>query len=202
MTGYVQGVLYNGLARYQEAMVAARAGMDHDGYNFTGLSLVEHIEAAVHCGELGQAQESLDRLIDYTRSADTGWARGIQARSRAMLTEDPAEVDRLYRAAIEALSRDRVTVEVARTHLIYGEWLRRNRRRADAREQLRTAHSMFDSMRSAAFAERARRELLATGEHVRTRDTDPSARLTPQEEQIATLAASGMTNPKSAQSSS
>ncbi|GAA4718206.1 helix-turn-helix transcriptional regulator [Nocardioides conyzicola] len=196
VTGYVQGVLYNGLGRYEEALAAARTGIDHDGYNFTGLSLVEHVEAAVHCGELGQAQESLARLARLTKAADTGWARGILARSQALLTEDDGETDQLYRTAIDELSLDRVTVEVARTHLIYGEWLRRTRRRADARDQLRTAHRMFDDMRSAAFAERARRELLATGEHVRTRGAEPEARLTPQEAQIATLAASGLTNPK------
>ncbi|PZF86251.1 ATP-binding protein [Jiangella anatolica] len=194
--GYVQGVLYNGLARYEEALAAARTGIEHDGYNFTGLSLVEHVEAAFHCGELAQARESLDRLIELTRAADTGWARGIRARSQALLTDDIDEADRLYRAAIDELSLDRVTVEVARTHLIYGEWLRRIRRRADARHQLRVAHRMFDSMRSIAFTERARRELLATGERVSTRDAEPVARLTPQEAQIATLAAGGMTNPR------
>lgn len=196
VTGYVQAVLYNGLARYQDALAAARAGIDHDGFNFTGLSLVEHVEAAVRCGDLGLARESLERLIELTRAADTGWARGIQARSRALLTDDADEADALYRTAIDELNLDRVTVEVARSHLLYGEWLRRVRRRSDAREQLRTAHQMFDGMRSEAFAERARRELLATGEHVRTREVAPVAHLTAQEAQIATLAASGMTNPK------
>lgn len=195
VTGYVQGVLYNGLARYDQALIAARAGIDHDGFNFTGLSLVEHVEAATRCGELAQATDSLARLVELTRAADTGWARGIRARSEALLA-DGEEADRLYRTAVEQLSLDRVSVEVARTHLLFGEWLRRTRRRAEARDQLRIAHQMFDGMRATAFAERARRELLATGEHVRTRATEPASSLTPQEAQIAALAASGMTNPK------
>jgi DNA-binding CsgD family transcriptional regulator len=195
VTGYVQGVLYNGLARYDQALVAARAGIDHDGFNFTGLSLVEHVEAATRCGELSQATDSLARLTELTRAADTGWARGITARSEALLS-DGEEADRLYQTALEQLSMDRVTVEVARTHLLFGEWLRRTRRRAEARDQLRIAHQMFDGMRATAFAERARRELLATGEHARTRNTEPASSLTPQEAQIAALAASGMTNPK------
>ena len=196
VTGFVQGVLYNGMARYDDALRAARVGIDHDGFNFTGLSLVEHVEAAFHCGELEQARESLARLVELTAPADTGWARGASARSRALLSEDGATAERLYRTAVVDFSADRVNVEVARTHLMYGEWLRRNRRRVDAREQLRTAFDMFDGMRSEAFAERARRELLATGEHARTRSDEPARGLTPQEAQIAALAANGMTNPK------
>ena len=195
VTGYVQGVLYNGLARYDQALVAARAGIEHDGFNFTGLSLVEHVEAAVRCGELDLATDSLARLVELTRAADTGWARGIRARCEALLS-DGDEADRLYRIALEQLSLDRVTVEVARTHLLYGEWLRRTRRRALARDHLRTARQMFDGMRATAFSERARRELLTTGEHVRARDAVPASHLTPQEAQIAALAADGMTNPK------
>ncbi|MFG1813606.1 AAA family ATPase [Kribbella sp. NPDC049174] len=195
VTGYVQGVLYNGLARYDQALVAARSGIDHDGFNFTGLSLVEHVEAATRCGELAQAEDSLARLVELTRAADTGWARGIAARSQALLS-DGEEADRLYQTAVEQLSLDRVTVEVARTHLLFGEWLRRTRRRAEARDQLRIAHQMFDGMRATAFAERARRELLATGERVPTRNAEPASSLTPQEAQIAALAASGMTNPQ------
>jgi ATP/maltotriose-dependent transcriptional regulator MalT len=197
VTGYVQGLLFNGLARYDQALVAARSGIEHDGFNFTGLSLVEHIEAATRCDELDQARASLARLVELTRAADTGWARGVTARSQALLT-DGDEADDLYRIALEELGRDRVAVkvEVARTHLLYGEWLRRTRRRSLAREHLRTAYEMFDGMRANAFAERARRELLATGERVRARETEPASALTPQESQIATLAARGMTNPK------
>ncbi|WP_433167028.1 helix-turn-helix transcriptional regulator [Kribbella sp. CA-247076] len=195
VTGYVQGVLNNGLARYDRAMAAARVGIDHDGFNFTGLSLVEHVEAATRCGELAQARESLARLTELTNAAGTGWAHGIRARSEALLTHGD-QADHLYETALEQLNLDRVVVEVARTHLLYGEWLRRTRRRTEARDQLRIAHEMFDGMRATAFAERARRELLATGEHVRARSTEPAGSLTPQEAQIAALAAGGMTNPK------
>lgn len=196
VTSYVQGVLYNGLTRHEDALVAARAGIEHDGYNFTGLSHVEHIEAAVRCGELSEARESYDRLVRLTRTAGTGWARGVQARCLALLSDDVAEAERLYLISIDELNVDRLAVEVARTHLIYGEWLRRERRRADAREQLRTAHRMFAGMGSQAFAERARTELAATGEQVRARHAEPAAPLTTQEAQIAALAATGMTNPQ------
>lgn len=195
VTGYIQGVLYNGLARYDEALAAARTGIDHDGFNFTGLSLVEHVEAATRCGELEQARTSLARLVELTGAADSGWARGVSARSRALLADGDG-ADALYRTAIDELARDRVVVEVARTHLLYGEWLRRTRRQTLAREQLRTAHEMFDGMGARAFAERARRELIAAGEQVRTRGTVPASSLTPQEAQIAALAAGGMTNPQ------
>ncbi|MFF5497873.1 AAA family ATPase [Streptomyces aquilus] len=191
--GYIQGVLFNGLARYEEAMEAARSGIEHDGFNFTGLSLIEHVEAATRCGELDQARASLARLTELTGAADSGWARGASARSAALLT-DGEEADRLYRTAIEEFGRGGVVVEVARTHLLYGEWLRRAQRRAQAREQLRTAHDMFDAMPAHAFAERARRELIATGEQVTARQTTPANALTPQESQVAALAADGMTN--------
>ncbi|MEU4659704.1 AAA family ATPase [Streptomyces sp. NPDC023723] len=191
--GYIQGVLFNGLARYEEALEAARTGIEHDGFNFTGLSLVEHVEAATRCGELDQARASLARLLELTRAADSGWARGAAARSQALLTEGD-EADHLYRTAIEEFGRGGVAVEVARTHLLYGEWLRRGHRRSLAREHLRTAHEMFDGMRAHAFAERAGRELLATGEHARVRENKPASVLTPQESQVATLAADGMTN--------
>jgi DNA-binding CsgD family transcriptional regulator len=194
-TGYIQGVLFNGLGRYEEALEAARAGIEHDGFNFTGLSLVEHVEAATRCGELDQARASLARLIELTRFADSGWARGAAARGQALLADGDA-ADRLYRTAIEEFGRGGVAVEVARTHLLYGEWLRRGQRRSSAREQLRTAHAMFDGMRAHAFAERARRELLATGEHVSVREDRPTSALTPQEFQVAALAADGMTNAK------
>ncbi|MER7688475.1 AAA family ATPase [Streptomyces sp. NPDC097610] len=191
--GYIQGVLFNGLARYEEAIEAARTGIEHDGFNFTGLSLVEHVEAATRCGELDQARASLARLTELTRAADSGWARGASARSEALLADGEA-ADRLYRTAIEEFGRGGVVVEVARTHLLYGEWLRRAQRRAQAREHLRTAYDMFDAMPAHAFAERARRELIATGEQVTARETTPANALTPQESQVAALAADGMTN--------
>ncbi|WP_425953371.1 LuxR C-terminal-related transcriptional regulator [Xylanimonas sp. McL0601] len=194
-TGYVQGVLYNGLGRYAEALTASRAVIDLDGFNFVGLSLIENVEAAVRCGDLDQAATSVARLDALTRVADTGWARGIQARCRALLSQGE-EADHLYRAALEHLSEDGVAAEVARTHLLYGEWLRRQGRRAAARDRLRTAHELFAAMPALAFAERARRELLATGAKVRApHDATATAQLTPQEAQIAALAADGMTNP-------
>ncbi|MCK9793257.1 AAA family ATPase [Isoptericola sp. 4D.3] len=194
VTGYVQGVLCNGLARYADALDASRAVVEHDGFNFVGLSLIENVEAAVRCGEPHQAASSFARLDALTRVADTGWARGIRARCRALLSEGD-EADRLYRAAIEHLDEDRVTAEVARAHLLYGEWLRREGRRRAAREHLRTAYDLFAAMPAAAFAERARRELAATGVKVRAPAEAIGARLTPQEAQIAALAAEGMTNP-------
>ncbi|MEU8931685.1 AAA family ATPase [Streptomyces sp. NPDC048409] len=193
VTGYIQGVLFNGLARYEDALAAARSGIEHDGFNFTGLSLVEHIEAATRCGSPDLAHASLARLLELTRAADSGWAAGAGARSRALLA-DGAEADALYRTAVEEFGRGGVTVEVARTHLLYGEWLRRNRRPSQARDHLRTAYEMFDGMRADAFAERARRELIATGEHVRARVTKATNSLTAQESQIAARAADGMTN--------
>ncbi|MGW1544576.1 ATP-binding protein [Streptomyces sp. NPDC002309] len=196
VTSYAQGVLYNGLARYDQALVAARSGIEHDGFIFTGLSLVEHVEAATRCGELGQARVSLGRLVELTRAADSGWARGASARSQALLTDDAEEADGLYRSAIEEFGRCRLVVEVARTHLLYGEWLRRTGRRSLAREHLRTAYKMFDGMRANAFAERARRELLASGVHVRVREIESASALTSQELQVATLAAGGLTNAK------
>ncbi|MFE5340702.1 AAA family ATPase [Isoptericola sp. NPDC056578] len=193
--GYVQGVLYNGLARYDEALAASSTVIEHDGFNFVGLSLIEHIEAAVRCGELERAATAFERLESLARVADTGWAHGIRARCRALLDEGP-ETDQLYRTAIDHLGRDGVSAEVARTHLLYGEWLRRAGRRTAAREQLRTAYEMFAAMPAVAFAERARRELIATGAKVRAREERASARLTPQEAQIAALAADGMSNPR------
>ena len=142
------------------------------------------------------ATTALGRLEERTRVAGTDWALGIQARSRALLSEDE-EADALYREAIERLGRSRIVVHGARAHLLYGEWLRRENRRVDAREQLRTAHEMFSRMGAEAFAERARRELLATGETVRRRDdTRRATQLTAQEAQIARLAAEGRTNPE------
>lgn len=193
VTGYVKAVLYNGLGRYDLALAGAREGVDHDGFNFTGWALTEHIEAAVRCGERDLAQESLGRLAGLTSGTGTGWAQGIQARSEALL-RDGAEADRLYRDALLCLEADNIAVQVARTRLLYGEWLRRARRRSAARQHLREALEMFEAMDLTSFAERTRRELLATGEHLRTGDRASTSDLTPQEGQIAALASAGMTN--------
>ena len=130
-----------------------------------------------------------------TQAAGTDWALGVQARSRALVSEDEA-AEALYREAIERLGRTRVRVELARAHLVYGEWLRRERRRVDAREQLRTAYEMLSEMGAEAFAERARRELAATGETARKRTDETRDELTAQEAQIARLARDGRTNPE------
>ena len=155
--------------------------------------MVELIEAAARSGKAELAVDALGRLSQTTAASGTDWALGIEARSRALLTEGEA-AEPLYRQAIERLERTRVRVELARAHLLYGEWLRRERRRLDAREQLRTAHKLFTEFGMEAFAERARVELEATGEHARKRTVETRDDLTPQEAQISRLAADGATN--------
>ena len=155
--------------------------------------LVELIEAAARSGRAQVAADGLRRLSELTRTSGTDWALGIEARCRALLSDNEA-AESLYREAIERLERTRIRVELARAHLLYGEWLRRERRRLDAREQLRHAHEMFTQFGMQAFAERARAELAATGEHARKRTVETRDDLTPQEAQIAHLAADGSTN--------
>jgi DNA-binding CsgD family transcriptional regulator len=190
---YATAVLYNGLGRYEDALAAAQRACEHDDLGFFAWALVELVEAAARSGMRDVATTALARLEARTRVAGTDWALGIQARSRALLSED---ADALYREAIERLGRSRIVVHGARAHLLYGEWLRREKRRVDAREQLRTAHDMFSRIGAEAFAERARRELLATGETVRRLTGETRDALTPQETQIARLAADGNTNPE------
>ena len=191
---YATAVLYNGLARYEDALTAARQATDYpQDLTFFTWGLVELIEAATRCGEADLAAAGLRRLSELTRTSGTDWALGAEARSRALLSEGEA-AEALYRQAIEALERTRVRVELARAHLLYGEWLRRERRRLDAREQLRTAHELFTEFGMEAFAERARVELEATGEHARKRTVETRDDLTPQEAQISRLAAEGATN--------
>jgi DNA-binding CsgD family transcriptional regulator len=188
-------VRYNGLGRYEDALAAAeRAAEDTRG--LAGVSIVllsELIEAAVRSGQPERAAGPLAHFAEIAPAVDTDWALGTCARSAAMLTEG-ATAERLYREAIERLSRTRVSETLARAHLLYGEWLRRESRRVDAREQLRVAHAMLANMGMEAFAERARRELLATGETVRKRTVEMLDELTPQEVQVARLAAGGQTN--------
>jgi DNA-binding CsgD family transcriptional regulator len=157
-----------------------------------GLALVELIEAGVRGGRPDEAAAALERLSERTRAAGTEWALGIDARCRALLSDDES----LYRESIERLARSRAALELARSRLLYGEWLRRSNRRTDAREQLRTAHDSFNRFGSDGFAERARRELLATGETVRTITADTRDTLTPQEVQVARMARDGHTNPE------
>jgi DNA-binding CsgD family transcriptional regulator len=155
--------------------------------------LTELVESAARTGRLDLAADALDRLAIKARASGTDWALGIEARSRALLSDgDSAEA--LYREAIEHLGRTRVRAELARAHLLYGEWLRRAGRRVDARRELKEAHEMFTSMGVAGFAERTRRELLATGATVRKRTVETRVELTPQEAQIAVLARDGLSN--------
>jgi DNA-binding CsgD family transcriptional regulator len=187
-------VLYNGLARYDDALSAARQATEFpDDLAFFTWGLIELIEAATRCGKTELAADGLGRLSQTTAPSATNWARGIEARARALVNEDDA-AEAFYLEAIDALAGARVRVELARGHLLYGEWLRRQRRRLDAREQLRTAHDLFSQFGMQAFAERARVELEATGEHARKRSVETRDDLTPQEAHVARLAADGATN--------
>jgi ATP/maltotriose-dependent transcriptional regulator MalT len=193
---WAAAVLYNGLARYDEATAAARqvTANDIDPYPHMW-ALPELVEAAAHAGETDVARQALDRLVEMTQPAGTDWGLGTQVRSRALLS-DGENAELLYREAIERFGRTRLRPELARAHLLYGEWLRREGRRSDAREQLRTAHDMFAAIGMEAFAERTRRELVATGETVRKRSAETRDELTPQEEQIVRLARDGLSNPE------
>jgi DNA-binding CsgD family transcriptional regulator/tetratricopeptide (TPR) repeat protein len=191
---YATAVLYSGLARYDEAMAAARQAAEYpEDLAFFTWGLVELIEAAARGGNADLAADGLRRLSEKTRTTGTDWALGVESRSRALLS-DGETAETFYRQAIEALERTRVRVELARAHLLYGEWLRRERRRIDARGQLRSAHKLFTEFGMKAFAERARGELEATGEHARKRTDETRDDLTPQEAQISRLAAEGATN--------
>jgi DNA-binding CsgD family transcriptional regulator len=195
LAGYATSVLNNGLGRYEAAVDGAQRGSEDDDQGYAGWSLTELVEAASRCGRSEVAAAALPRLEERTRAAGTDWALGILARSRALTTEGDG-ADAFYREAIERLERTRMRVELARARLLYGEWLRRERRRVDAREQLRAALDSLSRFGAEAFAERARRELLATGENVRRLTTETRDVLTHQETQIARLAAAGNTNPE------
>jgi ATP/maltotriose-dependent transcriptional regulator MalT len=190
-------VLYNGLARYEQAMSAGRISTRIAEPWVSVWVLPELVEAAARTGEAGVAGGALERLADAAQPCDTDWAQGILARCQALLS-DGAPADRLYRTAIERLGRTQLRPELARAHLLYGEWLRRERRRVEARGHLRTAYEMFVSIGMEAFAERARRELLATGQSLRKHRSGalPSGELTPQEKQIALLVRDGFSNPE------
>ena len=193
---WASSVLSNGLGRPQDALAAAeRATAFHGDMGFSKWALVELVEAAAHSGMTETAAGAYRRLTAMTGPAGTDWALGLTARSRALLS-DGEEAEACYREAIERLGRTRLRVELARAHLLYGEWLRRDNRRGDARAQLRAAHEMLDAMGLAAFAERARCELAATGETVRARTVDAVTTLTAQEAHIARLARDGHTNPE------
>jgi DNA-binding CsgD family transcriptional regulator len=193
---WTTAMLHNSLGRYAEAWSAAERACEHPSeLLFYHWGLVELIEAAVRSGRAERAATRLEQLSDRTRASGTDWALGMESRSRALLTEGE-DAERLYREAIERLGRTRIRVELARAHLVYGEWLRRERRRLDAREQLRAAHEMFSTMGLEAFAERAARELVATGATARKRSVETGSDLTAQEAQVARLARDGLSNPE------
>ncbi len=190
---HARAVLYNGLGLYTSALGHAQQASAQDDLHVSAWSLPEMVEAAARSGKPELAADALERLRRRTQVAGTEWALGIEARSRALLN-DGALAEGLYREAIEHLGHCRVALDLARAHLLYGEWLRRRGRRVDAREQLRAAHSSFVEMGADAFAQRACRELLATGETARKRTIDTRDELTPHEARIARMARDGASN--------
>jgi DNA-binding CsgD family transcriptional regulator len=192
---WARALLYNGCGRYGEALEAARRSCEQDDVALFGWSLVELIEAGVRCGDTDASSAALDRLSERTRASGTDWALGIEACSRALLS-DGRDAEPLHREAVERLAGTRALVHLARARLLYGEWLRRENRRVDAREQLRAAHETFSDIGAEGFAERARHELAATGETARSRTDDARGVLTPQEAHIARLAKDGLSNPE------
>ena len=193
---WAAAVLGNSLGRYEEALAAAqRASEDSPAVQFASWALVELVEAAARSAVPERAAGALQRLSGIARACGTDWALGAEARSRALVSDGAAAED-LYREAIDRFGRTRLRVELARAHLLYGEWLRRQRRRRDARDQLASAYQVFDSIGAAAFAERARIELRATGGHARKRTAHTPDALTAQEALIARLASQGASNPR------
>jgi DNA-binding CsgD family transcriptional regulator len=191
---WAQAVLYNGLGRYKQARAAALRATEYPhNLSTSNWGIGEVIEAAVRAGTPELAADARPRLAEMARVSGTDWALGIAARSEALLVEDQ-RAEELYVEAVDRLGRSRMAVDLARAHLLYGEWLRRQRRRIDARKQLRTAHDLFSDFGMEAFGERARVELEATGEHARRRTVDTLGQLTPQEAQISRLVAQGNTN--------
>jgi DNA-binding CsgD family transcriptional regulator/Tfp pilus assembly protein PilF len=195
LAAYGAAVLNNGLGRYDTALEDARRASEDDDEGYSAASLAELVEAAARAGQLDEAVAVLPRLEQRTRAAGTDWALGILARARA-LTSDGAVAEAHFVEAVERLDRTRMRVEHARARLLYGEWLRRENRRAEAREQLRAAHADFSRFGAEAFAERTRRELAATGETVIKRNPETRDVLTPQEAQIARMAGAGRSNPE------
>ena len=192
---YAAAVLYNGLGRHEAALGAAQRSSEHHPARSYVRALVELVEAAARTGRPDLATAAHAQVREATTAGGTDWGLGIEARTHALLS-DADDADRLYQVAIERLGRTRVRGELARAHLLYGEWLRRGRRRLDARIQLRTAHELFTAMGAAAFADRAARELRATGETARKRTLQVSSELTAQEAQVARLAGEGLSNPE------
>jgi len=195
ISAYARAVLSNSLARYTDALAAAASTIEYREVVAENWGLSEIVEAAMRCGRADLATEALDRLAYKAEATGTDWARGIEARARAQLAKG-ADADRWFRTAIDHLRRTRVQAELARTQLLYGEWLRRHGRRLDARARLNVAHEMFASMGMEAFAERTINELAATGEIRRRRISESRDDLSAQERQIAELARDGLSNPQ------
>ena len=194
LTQWASALLHNGIGRYDVALAAAeQAAEDPRELWFSPWTMVELVEAATRCGLDDRAAAALAVLGETTQASGTPWAHGVETRSRALLASGAA-AEQLYREAIEVLGPTRLRVDLARAHLLYGEWLRRERRRLDARTELRTAHELFAEFGMEGFAERARGELEATGEHARKRTVDTLRELTPQEAQISRLVAQGRSN--------
>jgi len=196
LAAWSEAILRNGLGHYTEALAVAEPATE-ETYSPLGTQLVlpELIEAAARTGRADLAREALDRLSAMTIIESSDWAKGLEARSRALVSEGQA-AEQCYAEAIERLGRTPLRPELARAHLLYGEWLRRENRRLDARHQLHAAHQLFADIGADAFTERARRELLATGEKVRKREAGTYSQLTSQEEHIVRLARDGRTNPE------
>ncbi|MFB7891701.1 LuxR C-terminal-related transcriptional regulator [Microbacterium sp. NPDC056044] len=195
VTDWCHALLCNSLGQYAEALAAAQRVTAHEAFTTPRWGLVELIEAAARTGEDAIAASALKTLSAQLSATGAEWALGVEARSRALVSTG-AEAEGLYLRAIELLSATRVRTDLARAHLLYGEWLRRENRRVDAREQLRTAHRLLNDLGLHGFAERARRELQATGAVVRPRAAPTPTTLTAQEEQIARMAGEGLTNPE------
>ncbi len=193
VSAYARAVLCNGLGRYEEALAAAVSASEHQEVVAENWGLTELVEPATRCGRTDLATDALERLAGKAQATRTEWALGIEARTRALLGEG-ADAERWFRTAIDHLGRTRVRAELARTRLLYGESLRREGRRVDARAQLNVAHELFTSMGMQAFAERAGNELLATGEKLRPRIAETRDDLTPQERQVAQFARDGLSN--------
>jgi ATP/maltotriose-dependent transcriptional regulator MalT len=190
---YARALLYNGLGRYALALPAAREAYDHPEEMWSTEVAGELAEAATRSGQAESASDAISWLAVAAPACGTDWALGMQARSNALVSTEKA-AEAFYREAIDRLGRTRLRVELARAHLLYGEWLRRERRRVEAREQLRTAHQMLDTIGAEAFTQCAARELQATGETARRRDVSTLDELTAQEALIARMARDGASN--------
>jgi DNA-binding CsgD family transcriptional regulator len=190
-----RAVLFNGVGRYRDACACARQAFGYDHFGYKTLVVPELAEAASRTGDVALVDAALEWLSERTRVTPTDWALGMEARIRALRGEGD-DAERWYRESVERFGRTEIRAHRARSHLLYGEWLRRQNRRVDAREQLRTAYQMLTAMGIEGFAERARQELIATGETVHKRSVETNTTLTAQEALIARLARDGRTNPE------